>query len=1086
MFWVFFKLLLRVALMLLTLYWATVLVRDFGPRLSIDGSSLLAQTWQQLSVLLPVYLGALVWFCRSWRNSAVLTKRKVLEAKAELEVLSSPSASELRLREQMKQWRLQVQAEGGRPTYLLFNWPLAEEHNKVGLAKPSAVETQSKESLRIDRVGRYSVLTVSGCLLSQYEPDESRLWQYLLEELKNVQGGPSGLVGGVLVINAEKLRSGGEDQDLQALSLRERLEELARAIGKGLPVQTIVSHCASLPGYTASISGLPAEERDLAVDFPLCANQSNLKHLAEHMNKRLARLDDSLFERLQMEPSTLLRTQLYGFAPMWRQFSGHVQVFFQTVFHDQARLQSLRFSGSALAEDQALISSSALLLRTLQQCERHGVWRTPIKYLGVWLRSYSRYGLMAIVVFVSLLLINNYRHHTRVLDYLSQQQNVLKNLPQASSQGGLERLNILASMLKVPEDNWLQPSLGLYQYQRLMKQVQALYEQSLQEAFTPLVTAGMTTLLSDPKADIYDSFRLYLMLGRQISLDLDFVEDRLWTLLEPRMRQQLSGAQLESLGANLQRLLHQVTAAPVLPVNEALVEMAHEQIARESLSRRVYRQLLASLQSSTHKDVSVASVTGAEGLLLIQSRGGKPVDVPWLYTKEGYKAFSKRLTPFVTKALRVDMGMGLNRQQDFGHVCDEILSLYLSDYIQSWEHFIADLKFAGLNTPEQLPRRLELLSQDGAILSKLLQVINRETRLGGGTHNEGMINRVFERLSTLTLRLGISDAKMPERELEQNPVTQHFASFHQLAEGVNGRPSPLEQLREALASTGTYLLAREAATASQLSTPDINALDNLRRLTGKLPQLLRPLFNDIVEAGSGWARENWSTTLSNEWAKSLGPYCQRVVGHSYPFDRQASADVPLQDFNQLLAPDGLLQSFSRARLEGLNALLSSADTQFAGAGIDPVALMQFHRAERISKVFFPAGSSQARIDFELSPVTMDEEIASFSLTLDDRQLNYSHGPILPSLFTWPSQALGSRLKAEVTLFDGRTLQLSEHGPWAWFRLLDRGILNNGPTSDSQWLTLNFEGYKVMIQIRHVSIERPFGDQTLNEFRCPSI
>jgi len=1082
MFWGFFKLLLRAAVMLLTLYWVTVLVRDFGPRLSIDGSSLLAQTWQQFSVLLPVYLGVLVWFCRGWRNAAVLTKRRVLEAQADLETLSSPSAAELHLREQIKQWRLQARAEGARPTYLLFNWPLAEEHNNVGLAQASAIETRSKESLRIDRVGRYSVLTVSGCLLSQYEPDESRLWQYLLEELKNAQGGPSCLIGGVLVVNAEKLRSGGEDQDLQALSLRERLEELARAIGKGLPVQTIVTHCASLPGYTASISGLPAEERDLVVDFPLSANQSNLQHLAEHMNKRLARLDDSLFERLQMEPSTLCRTQLYGFAPMWRQFSGHVQVFFQTVFHDQARLQSLRFSGGALADDHTIISSSALLLRTLQQCERHGVWRTPIKYLGGWLRSYSRYGLMAIVVCVSLLLINNYRHHIRVLDYLAQQQNLLKNLPPASSQGGLERLNILASMVKVPEDNWLQPSLGLYQYQRLMKHIQALYEQSLQQAFIPLATAGMTTLLSDPNVDIYDSFRLYLMLGRQISLDLDFVEDRLWSLLEPRMRQQLNAAQLESLGDNLQRLLLQVSVGPVLHVNERLVKIAHEQIVRESLARRLYRQLSASLQSPAGKNLSVARVTGAEGLLLIESRGGRSVDVPWLYTKAGYKAFNKQLVQFVTKELRVDAAMGLNRQQDLGHVRDEILSLYLSDYIQSWESFIADLKIAGLNNAEQLPWRLERLSQDGTILSALLQLINRETRLGSDTHNEG----ILERLSALTLSLGMDEVKITGRGPEPNPVTQHFASFHKLAEGVNGRPSPLEQIREALAYTGTYLLAREAATASQLSTSNINAIDNLHRLTGTLPKLLRPLFSDIVKAGGGWVRESWSTTLTNEWAKSPGPYCQRVVGHTYPFDRQASDDVPLQDFNQLLAPDGLVQNFSRDRLEGVNALLSTADIQFTGPGIDPVALMQFHRAERISKLFFPAGSSQARIDFELSPVTMDEDIASFTLTLDDRQLNYSHGPILPSLFTWPSQALGSRIKAEVILFDGRTLQQSADGAWGWFRLLDQGLLREGPADDLQWLTLNFEGYKVVIQIRNVSIERPFGDHTLSEFRCPSI
>lgn len=1082
MFLRFFKLLLRAALMLLALYWTTVLVRDFGGRLSIDGNLLLAQKWQQLSILLPIYVGMLVWFCQGWRNAAVLAKHRVLESEADLETLSSPSASELHLREQIKKWRLQAQVQGGRPTYLLFNWPLDEEYSKIGLAQASDVKAPSKDYLRIDQVGRYSVLTVSDCLLSQYEPDESHLWQCLLEELKNAQGGPSGLAGGVLLVNAEKLQSGSEDHDLQALSLRERLEELASAIGKGLPVQAIVTQCASLPGFTASISGLPAEERDLAVDFPLSANQTNLERLSEHMSKRVARLDDSLFERLQMEPLIQFRTQLYAFAPMWRQFSKQLQVFFQTVFHAQVRLQSLRFSVGALAEDQAGISSSALLLRTLQQCERHGIWRTPIKYLGVWLRSHSRYFLIAIVICVSLVLINNYRHHTRVLDYLEEQQNLLKNLSPASNQGSLERLNILANMVNVPDDNWLQPSLGLYQYQQLLKQVQALYENLYQDAFTPLLMVGMKSLLYDPKVDVYDSFQLYLMLGRRISLDLDFVEERLWTLLEPRVRQQLNTRQVEFLGANLQRLLVEVTVAPVLKVNDQLVEMAHEKIARESLSRRVYRQLSASLQSPTNKDLSVSNITGVEGLLLIESRAGQSVDVPWLYTKAGYKEFNKHLVPFVTKALRVDVAMGLNRQQDLSRVRDEVLSLYLSDYIQRWEHFVADLKFSGLNTPEQLPRRLERLSQDDTILSKLLQVVIRETRLDGDINNEGMIQHI----SALMLKFGISRTKLAERALNPDPVTRHFASFHYLTESVNGRPSPLEQLREGLAYTATYLLALEAATTSKLSAPDVNALDSLHRLTGTLPQLLRPLFDDIVDASGGMIRESSSTKLINEWAKSLGPYCQRVVGNSYPFNHQASDDVSLLDFNQLLAPDGLMQKFFNDHLGGGNSMFSPADIQFAGDGIDPVELMQFNRAKRISKVYFPINSTQARIDFELSPVTMDEEIASFSLTLDDHILRYTHGPILPSLFTWPSQVLGSRLKAEVTLFDGRILQQSTDGAWAWFRLLDQGVLRDGPTSDSQLLTLTFEDYKVVLQIRNFSIERPFGNPMVSEFRCPSI
>ncbi|PMV25226.1 hypothetical protein C1X21_12375 [Pseudomonas sp. FW305-3-2-15-A-LB2] len=43
----------------------------------------------------------------------------------------------------------------------------------------------------------------------------------------------------------------------------------------------------------------------------------------------------------------------------------------------------------------------------------------------------------------------------------------------------------------------------------------------------------------------------------------------------------------------------------------------------------------------------------------------------------------------------------------------------------------------------------------------------------------------------------------------------------------------------------------------------------------------------------GWVREHQSVTLAKKWAKDLGPYCQRVVEKRYPFDRDASTDVPL-------------------------------------------------------------------------------------------------------------------------------------------------------------------------------------------------
>lgn len=1060
MFLRFFKPLSRAVVMVAGLYWVTVLVRNYGPRLSIDGSVLFTDAWQQWGCLLALYVGGLIWFCWRWRVDMQRAKRRALEVQADLEKRIAPGERELQLREQLTQWRLQTQVEGVRPTFLLFD-----------------LHASSTVDLRIERVGRYSVLTVSGGFLSQAE---SRCWQCLLDELKGAKGDRCALMGGLLLLNAHKLQAVDGGQDLQALNLRERLEELACAIGKGLPIQAIVTHCSSLPGYVPSIMGLQGEERDLAISFPLAANQSNLLRLAERMGNRLECLDDSLLDRLQKEPLTLLRTQLYGFSPLWRQFSEQVQLFLQTVFHDQARLQSLRFSAGDLVEDAQGVGSSTLLLRTLQQCERYGVWRTFLKHAAGWARAHARLCLALIVAGVCAFVANHYYHQARMLDDLAEQQAALKTLLPNAHQGGLERLTILADMVDVSQGNSWLPNPRLSQHQRLVTLIQTLYEQALSEAITQPLANALEALINDPKADTYDSLRLYLMLGGQGRLDLNFVERGLKSLSDQR----LPHPQRDWLNAHLQPVLQSMRTN----VNETLVEQARVNIAREPVAQRAYRQLSAVMQSPAHKELSVASEIGAEGLMLFASRSGQSMTrgVPWLFTREGYEHLSPRLVRFIADALGDENWvMGAARQQDPGYVRTQVLSLYQRDYMRRWEHFISDLKVAGLNEPEQLPGRLERLSQEEGALSRLLQLIDRETRLSLSADNTGMIERLRARTVALTAPLGATDNT--QEASEPSAVTQHFNSFHRLTESVEGRPGLLDQLREALAYAGVYLSAREAAMASGLSAPDVNALERLNTLTNTLPLLIRPLLSDIVNVGKDWVREHQSVTLARKWAQDLGPYCQRVVEQRYPFEHNTSTDVPLEAFNQLFAPEGLLQTFARfypRRYKDQSTALRPDNSALEADENDPLVLLQFDRAAAIGKAFFPAGAAEARIDFELSPVTMDEEIASFSLVVDDRELSYSHGPILPNLFTWPSQTLGTRLKAVVTLLDGRTVSQSQEGAWAWFRLLDQGMLSAGPSADSQWLTLSFDGYKVVLQIRNGGLEQPFGEANLRAFRCP--
>ncbi|QZC93125.1 ImcF-related family protein [Pseudomonas sp. ERGC3:05] len=177
------------------------------------------------------------------------------------------------------------------------------------------------------------------------------------------------------------------------------------------------------------------------------------------------------------------------------------------------------------------------------------------------------------------------------------------------------------------------------------------------------------------------------------------------------------------------------------------------------MAQRAYRQLSAVMQSPAHKELSVASEIGAEGLMLFASRSDQSMTRgAWLFTREGYEHLNPRLVRFIADALGDENWvMGAARQQDPGYVRTQVLSLYQREYVRRWEHFISDLKVAGLNEPEQLPGRLERLSQEEGALSRLLQLIDRETRLSLSADNTGMIERLRARTVALTAPLGATD-----------------------------------------------------------------------------------------------------------------------------------------------------------------------------------------------------------------------------------------------------------------------------------------------------------------------------------------
>jgi len=69
---------------------------------------------------------------------------------------------------------------------------------------------------------------------------------------------------------------------------------------------------------------------------------------------------------------------------------------------------------------------------------------------------------------------------------------------------------------------------------------------------------------------------------------------------------------------------------------------------------------------------------------------------------------------------------------------------------------------------------------------------------------------------------------------------------------------------------------------------------------------------------------------------------------------------------------------------------------------------------------------------------------------------------------------------------GGTGTLQASGPWALFRLFDKGNLQQGSSSDRYRLTFQLGPRRAVFEIQAASVLNPFAPGMLQAFRCPGL
>lgn len=212
----------------------------------------------------------------------------------------------------------------------------------------------------------------------------------------------------------------------------------------------------------------------------------------------------------------------------------------------------------------------------------------------------------------------------------------------------------------------------------------------------------------------------------------------------------------------------------------------------------------------------------------------------------------------------------------------------------------------------------------------------------------------------------------------------------------------------------------------------------------------------------------YDAQLSQQIAARIAVPCIELVAGTFPFDRRADREAPLEEFNRLFAPQGMFDNLY-AQLHARQADLSRQD------------LERFRSAARIRDAFFPGGRKRLGMQLTLRVISMDPAIERIDLELEGQALRFARGESSTRTFSWPGTGANARLKISPATL---AAPLEYQGHWALFRLFDRAMIKESSVPGHLSVVFDLGGKQAAFDVQSEGTVDPFRVSELQSFDCP--
>jgi type VI secretion system protein ImpL len=1047
-------------------------------------------------------------------------------------------------------WYVIIGAPGSGKTTALLNsglqFPLSAttgEHAVRGVGGTRNCDWWfTDEAVLIDTAGRYTTQT------SDADTD-AKAWQGFLGLLKRSR--PRQPVSGVLVTVSvpDLLMQSASDRAAHAQAVRRRVQELHEHLGIRFPIYLLVTKADLLAGFTDYLGDIDKDARATPWGFTFKLDgdlRSDMSVFTTEMQALEQRLNDGLVDRLQPERDAQRRARIYAFP---QQFAGlrdvlheFVQkVFSPSQFEQHPLLRGVYFvSGTQegtpidrllgrLARGFGLGSESAaagvpgqgrsyFLTRLLREVvfAESGLAGTNLK----WERQRSALSLAGYAALALLLggvlfawgtsYVNNRRYVAQVEESLSAAEKLIQTQERANADPRLllPRLAAAQALPRATPDGSVPWSLGfgLYQGDKLESAAQRAYERLLVDGLLPSIALRVEQRLkSGGSAELqYEALKAYVMLHDPTRFDAAALKLYTTADWEATLPRDTTNEQREALERHLDQLLAQGPAISPLAQDKELLAETQRRLASTSLPNRIYQRLKRQGVGEGIAEFNPIKAGGAGVPLVFRRASGTPLtkSIPGLFTYDGYHKGFQREVGRVSQQLAEEetwvLGVPGGDRPGFGQsqVADQVRRIYLTDYAQIWEEFVADLKLIQPKNLAEAVQTARTLSAPDNPLVPLLRAMSRETTLTVAPDvvakaESAVRSRIEQSKRDLGGLFGTQDkpAAAPVAQIE-SIVDSRFTALRQHITSPGGQgPAPVDATVALINEIYTFLNAADTAVKAGSPPPPSEVTNKVKGESGRAPEPVRSLLSSLSVAGNMLALKDTRVNLGQAINSQIGEFCRAAAAGRYPFVRSSERDVTQEDFARLFAPNGLFDDFFQKHLQPF-VDTSTRPWSFkdqAGASMGgPGTLATFQRAAAIRETFFRGAGNVPGLRLDFKPDAMDSSITQFILDVDGQIVRYAHGPAIPVSIQWPGPRGSTQVRVELSppSSTGRS-GLTASGPWALFRMLDKLQVEPGQAPERFRVTFAIEGRKASFDVTTSSVRSPFRLRELEEFSCPT-